>query len=424
MSPVTSWTEIPGPIPRPGDEPLTGTVRGGLGDHQRRSRVRFPQADLVRATAVLLVIVIHASPWPSHATAAADALYSDLSLAARVSVPLFVVLSGLLLAHGHPRTSGAGRFWTHRLRRTLLPWLPWALIYFALTVGFQGMSPAPSQSWGWWAGGAGHLFFLLLIPQLYLLYRLWPKGPRSSLVALIVAILVQVAFQLGRVLLPIRGGLGQTILLDYGFEESPFWVGYFGLGIWLGLHPGWMTLGGRWLLLALPASLGALLLLFAGLPGRIATNWGPWVHGTGAFLRPSLLLLTGLVFLDLWLAAPRIMAWGGLRFGRMAQSLSRHSLGIYITHPIFLLGAGPLLEIAPGPLSLQQPLPGSLLPLSILVVGSAAFGWGCTKAVVTSRRTAWTVGEGAADLGRSMSGTIGANKRRGVARVNSPPGRE
>ncbi|MHB8331074.1 MAG: acyltransferase family protein [Candidatus Dormibacteria bacterium] len=392
-------------IPRRGGEPAAD----GMVDP--RSRGRLPAADLVRAVALLLVILIHAAPWPSHATAAANGLYSGLSLAARVSVPLFVLLSGLLLAHAHRQISGAGRFWARRLRRTLMPWIPWALIYFALTVGFQGMSPAPSQSWGWWAGGAGHLFFLLLVPQLYLLYLVWPKGRRSSLVALGAAILVQVSLQMARVVLPIHGGLGQILLLDYGFEEAPLWVGYFALGIWLGLNPGWMTLSRRWLALTLPASAGALILLFAGLPSRIATNWGPWVHGTGAFLRPSLLLLTALVFLDLWLAAPAIIAWGGARWEAILQSLSRHSLGIYIIHPIFLLGAGPLLEIAPRPFSLQQSLPGSLLPLSILVLGSLGFGWLVTWTLVTSRVTAWSLGEGSTPFGRGRSRPSPARSR-------------
>jgi surface polysaccharide O-acyltransferase-like enzyme len=406
---------VPSAIPDTTSPPLSSN-RGssfipGPGAAAAPGKVRLAPADLVRAVALLLVIVIHASPWPSHASAGANNLYSGMSLAARVSVPLFVVLSGFLLAHAPGQGAEPGRFLVRRLRRTLLPWLPWAVIYFALTVGFQGMSPAPSQDWGWWAGGAGHLFFLLLIPQLYLLYLVWPQGRRGSSVALAVAVIVQVGLQLARVVLPIHGGLGQLVLLDFGFEEAPFWVGYFGVGIWLALHPGWMALSWRWLAIALPATVGALVLLFAGLPGRIATNWGPWVHGTGAFLRPSLLLLTILVWVDLWLAAPALIAWGGASVDRVLQSLSRHALGIYIIHPIFLLAAGPLLEIAPGPLSLQQPLPGSLLPLSILVFGALGFGWLGTRALVASRFIAWTVGEGATSWRRGWRASAPARTR-------------
>lgn len=380
---------------RVGERPLAEGTGRDRGPTELPSRARLGQADLVRAVATILVIVIHCAPWPSQASSSAASLYSGLSLISRVSVPLFVVLSGLLLAYGHRQEAAKGEFWRRRLRRTLLPWLFWAGVYFALTVQFQGMSPAPSASWGWWTGGAGHLFFLILVPQLYVLYMIWPKGRRSSVVALGVAVVVQVGLQLARVVLPIHGGLGQILFLDYGFEEAPFWVAYFGLGVVLGLHPGWLDLGGRLRWLAIPASIGAVILLFAGLPGRIATNWGPWVQGTGGFLRPSLLAVAGLVLFDLWAVAPLLMERGSAPVRRVVVGLSRQSLGIYIIHPMFPLGAGPLLEIAPRPLSLQEPLPCSLLPFSILVVGSAAFGWGLTRLLTRSKVTAWTVGESA-----------------------------
>lgn len=357
------------------------------------NRRHLRQADLVRALAAVLVVVIHCAPWPSHATGPASSTYGDLSLASRVSVPLFVVLSGMMLAYTRPPVAAGSGFWVRRLRRTLLPWVPWALIYFALTVLFQGMSPAPAQSWGWWAGGAGHLYFLILIPQLYLLFLLWPRGTRGCLLAAAVAVAVQVAVQLLRVVLPIHGGAGQVVLLDYGFEEAPFWIGYFAIGVVFGLHPDWLGRGGRWRWLLLPGTALAVALLFAGLPGRIAVNWGPWVHGTGSFLRPSLLLLTVLVFAGAWgISGALLGPVGGMR-DRVTRSLSNHSLGVYIIHPAFLLFAGPLLEVTPWPVSLQEGLPSSLLPFAVLVVGATAFGWGVTRVLSSFRVTAWAVGE-------------------------------
>lgn len=385
----------------------------GRGPQGLRSRPRLEQAEVVRAVATILVIVIHCAPWPFQADYTVG-LYADLSLISLISVPLFVVLSGLLLAYRHTQPAAAEKFWGRRLRRTLLPWIFWAGIYFALTIGFQGMSPALTASWGWWTGGAGHLYFLILIPQLYLFYVVWPKGGRGSVVAMAVAIVVQVGLQLARVILPIHGGVGKVLFLEYGFEEAPFWVGYFGLGIVLGLHPRWLDLRGALRWLAIPASVGAVILLLAGLPGRLAVNWGPWVRGTGGFLRPSLLAAVTLALFDLWAVAPVLMKRGGAPLRRVVLGLSRHSLGIYIIHPMFLLGAGPLLELAPRPISLKEPLPVSLLPFVLLLVGAALFAWGLTWLLARSRFSAWTVGASEPSSGPAQSSK---HRSRGVVRA-------
>lgn len=347
------------------------------------------EADMVRAGATVLVIVIHCSPWPSHAGESARALYQAVSLGARVSVPLFVVLSGMLLAHRHRRVTNPASFWAKRLGRTLLPWLVWAGVYFALAVGLQGMSANPRSTWGWWAGGAGHLYFLLLIPQLYLLYLIWPRGRRSSVVAAVVAMGVQLAFQLARVRLQLSGW-ESPMLLDFGFEEAPFWIGYFGIGVALGVHPEWLSWRGWWWLLTIPGAVLAYLLLAAGFPGRAAAHWGPWVQGTGGFLRPSLVLLTLVALLGLWGFGSRTL---GDAPQRVVRGFSRHSLGVYIIHPAFLMAAGPVLEVAPRPLSLREPLPLSLLPFGLLVLAAAGVGWGAAAILARRPLTSWVVGE-------------------------------
>jgi peptidoglycan/LPS O-acetylase OafA/YrhL len=48
--------------------------------------------------APLMVVVIHCVPWPQQG-GFASVLYPELGLLAPVSVPLFVILSGVLLAY-------------------------------------------------------------------------------------------------------------------------------------------------------------------------------------------------------------------------------------------------------------------------------------------------------------------------------------
>ncbi len=346
---------------------------------------------MVRAVALLLVVVIHCAAWPAQRSGAPHLLYPGLTLASQVSVPLFVVLSGLLLSHVGGGQTRRWAFWRRRLGRTVGPWVCWAAVFFAIAVLGAHMSPNPVRTWGWWAGGAGHLYFLLLIPQLYLLLLVWPRGRRASAVALVVAGAVQVGLQLLRVLAPLHGPAA-TILLDFGFEEAPLWVGYFALGIFLGRHQGWLGSGARWAPAVLALAVASEVVLFVGPVGLIARHWGPWVGGTGAFLRPTLLLTTALVFTLLWWAAPALLGRGGRGMRRVVAEGSRHSLGIYIVHPLFLLVVGPQLQRAPAPLSLEQGLPGSLLPFAVLVAGAAVSGWWVSRLLAASRWTAWTVG--------------------------------
>jgi surface polysaccharide O-acyltransferase-like enzyme len=75
------------------------------------------------------------------------------------------------------------------------------------------------------------------------------------------------------------------------------------------------------------------------------------------------------------------------------ESVSRHALGIYIIHPAILMAVGPLLQVAPGPLSLEQRLPGSLLPFGVLLLACLGGGWAATRLIATWRPASWAVGE-------------------------------
>ncbi len=358
---------------------------------QRPPPRRF-EPDLVRVVALLLVVVIHATPWPQRAGAAGP-FYSGLALWSRSSVPLFVVLSGVLLAPSSERRVNGAAFWGRRLSRTLLPWIPWAVLYFAVEVVFRGLSPSPQGNWDWWAGGAGHLYFLLLIPQLYCLLLIWPRSERGRTVALAIAIAVQLALQLVRVLIRLPPP-GNDLTLNFGFELAPFWVGYFALGIWAGPRLRRLSGGLSAWTVCLGAMVAASALLFWAPLGPVARDWGPWVRGTGAFLRPALLPLTASLTALLWLGGRRL-ADSAVWLRTAVASAGRHALGIYIVHPLALLALGTVLQRLGGPLALEQGLPGSLLPFALLVAFALAVGWAATHFLASFRYSAWTVGEAA-----------------------------
>lgn len=357
-----------------GDAPHARPQQGGSAPTARR----LAGADALRALAAVAVIVIHASYWPLQDRGADDAVYNSITLLARFAVPAFVVLAGLVLGFRYGDQPLGRAFLLRRTRRSLLPWLIWAPIFCAIDVAWQGGVPA---SWSgvaaFFSFGAGHLYFLVLVPQLYLVLLLWPRRGRALLWATAAALAVQLGLGIVRLYAPIPGGLPHALLLDHGFELFPFWIGFFSLGV----------LSGRWLagkrgggLPAWPFA-GAVALTGALLLWDDVTRSanGAFATGTGAFLRPTLLPFALAVCGLALFAAPRLP--------RAVDVLSRHSLGIYIIHPILLTALGRGLRRG-----LNMHLPGSILPFLAITAGSLA---GALLVSVLLARTplALTIGE-------------------------------
>src|SRR5215470_7793 len=89
-------------------------------------------ADLIRTVAIYLVVVIHVSGQLTNAwgqISTTQWLIGEIYGAiARVSVPLFFMISGYLLL---PRSESLRDFYTKRMTRTLSPCVALVLIYLA-----------------------------------------------------------------------------------------------------------------------------------------------------------------------------------------------------------------------------------------------------------------------------------------------------
>jgi hypothetical protein len=194
--------------------------------------LRLEGADALRALATIAVVVVHTCHWPLQDSGADLRAWSRVDLGSRFCVPAFVVLSGLLLGLRDGTRDQPGSFLRRRLRRTLLPFLAWAPLYCAAGLWVTGDLDDGSGSGmlGWWLGGAGHLYFLLLVPQLYALFLLWPRRLRPTLWLGAGALAVQLALQTLRLAGPMPPTL-ERLSLWKGYELFPFWIGYFAIGI-------------------------------------------------------------------------------------------------------------------------------------------------------------------------------------------------
>jgi surface polysaccharide O-acyltransferase-like enzyme len=316
--------------------------------------------DAVRTLAVVLVIMIHADHWPLQDAGADQAFWGGLDIATRMAVPLFVIMSGLLLTYRAPESGTTAKFMGRRLRRSLLPWLVWAPIYVVIGIFLTGevdrSLPAVRD---WLLLGGGHLYFLILIPQLYAVFLLWPRSARGTMIAAICATAVQIGLGVYRLYAPGDAPLN-GFFMAYGYELFVFWIGYFAIGAAIGTrlsqrgNPGWPA----WPFWAATPVAAALLLIninFSTAPNRDFNN------GTGAFLNPMLLPLTVAVFLAVAISATPLLA-GHHRVRAAVLYVSQLSLGIYILHEALLYLPGRILSPV-----LQQHLPISVLSFVVLV---------------------------------------------------------
>jgi surface polysaccharide O-acyltransferase-like enzyme len=298
---------------------------------------RLVGADLVRAVATVGVVSIHAAFWGFG--------YDRLS---RFSVPAFVILSGALLQAGYADRPRGADFLRRRFLRSLLPWIVWAAVYFVIGTTLTNDVSGSKGALSWWLYGGGHLWFLLLIPQLYIVFALWPRGRLAACAA--AALVLQVTLGAERLLTPVSlDSAVAQVTLWRGFLLFPFWIGYFALGIalagWLRRPPtSWRWIGGAGAATLLTAVLfGGVDLVSAGSPDTggatahvsVTAAWGDWDQGTGAFLNPLLIpFVTAFVVLTAC-AGTRWLREGGT-VATAVRRLSEWSLAVYILHPVLL----------------------------------------------------------------------------------------
>lgn len=279
------------------------------------------------------MISIHTAAWGPAVP------FQTIDRIARFCVPAFVLLTGTVLAYRYTGRQLSAGFARRRLARTVVPWIVWVPVYIGFDILTGALAPQPSSIAGFLAQGAGHLWFLLLIPQFYLLFAVWPRRHRWAIAA--AALALQTALCVVRLYVVLPGWQSQ-VMLTYGSQIFPFWIGYFAIGVAVGdsmRRPGALRRAlnlWRWPLAAAAAlataGTGYVLLTFH-YPGAA---YGPaMLTGTGAFLNPLLPFFVFAVGTAIAVSLPPLLR-ACAPLARTVSVLSEESLGIYIVHPILV----------------------------------------------------------------------------------------
>jgi surface polysaccharide O-acyltransferase-like enzyme len=294
--------------------------------------------DAARVMAILAVIAIHiVSSLVSNRSLPESWWFGNIvDSASRWSVPLFVMLSGVLLLGGHSADEPIS-FYRRRLSRILAPLIAWTAIY--LVYGhFNADNPKTfDDAVAYVLAGRPyfHLYFLYLIAGLYAVAPLLrPLVALPGRRVLAISVLVLFALEIADDLILVSGhGGGVNAVTRF----VPY-VGYF--------------LAGPLLTRITPSRGRVIAAAVVAVAGIAATAVGTDIllsnvgFGKGFYLYEYLSVTT----VPVTLAVFALFMWSAPQIERLAahlpaRALSRvaaATLGIYVIHPLVMQGFGAL----------------------------------------------------------------------------------
>ncbi|WP_224732735.1 acyltransferase [Methanoculleus thermophilus] len=364
------------------------------------SVVWFREIEYMRGFAALAVIAVHISMnYTQIPTVNLLALLNlFIYIAAHFAVPVFVFISGWVLAARYAREYPVMTFYRRRARTILLPYLFFTALYLMVrvdgTIGFAGV-PTPGRVVEALLLGtaAYHLWFFVLIIQLYLLYPLIALGydrfdrAGTGLCLLLLLLIVQPLWNAGAHLV---GGLAGPEWYTVLIRLFPSHLFYFVLGIHVARHTGQF----RSTLRSLP-TIGVL----AAAGGGALVLGGMWV--ASALLLGSLTSTTLAVFCIYRLLEPFyyipviavlvLAAWrleGAIgRVSAAARSFGDYSYGIYLVHPLVIAAGASILFSLTG-LSWAD-----WLTYPVLFLAAAAVSYGVVRGASRVPYAGYLIGE-------------------------------
>jgi len=317
--------------------------------------VWFREVEYMRGIAALAVIAVHVS---MNYTRIPDVNLLALTnvfiyIAAHFAVPVFVFISGWVLAARYTGDFSIREFYRRRAKPILLPYLVFSALYLLVavegTIGLAGVPSPERVAEALLLGTAAYnLWFFALIIQLYLLFPLIVRGydlfdrEGAALYLLLALLFLLGLWNAGAHL---AGALVAPEWYTVLIRLFPSHLFYFVAGIHVARH----TDGFRSTLRSLSpavvlAAAGGGALLLGGI-------WMGAVYVSGSLAGTSLAVFCIYRILEPFyyvpvIAALVLAAWwlegGGGRLSGASRSFGDHSYGIYLVHPLVIAAGASL----------------------------------------------------------------------------------
>ena len=279
------------------------------------------------------------------------------------AIPLFLLLSAMLLAGSFAKSADVPRFVWRRVSRSLWPYLVWTGIYWLLRLYHN---PDALRDTGrlvteLLTGKASyHLYFMVILLQLSVAVPFVVLALRGRHMGFGVVLLLAAALQLGLFFL----NRVPLLRVHYPGSTLTWYVTPLILGVWIALdRDRWATAWARWW----PALAGVGLaagVAFAVLSIRAELKLP---IDSVVYNSTSVLFRTSASLALLGAAAPLAKGYAG----PFLAALGRFSLAIYLVHPAILsLFAGPKISEAIA----RLPFP-ALWPIVAVTATSYVFAW-------------------------------------------------
>lgn len=301
---------------------------------QAKTEISNIPINLIRAIGIIQVIVIHAvaeTPYFKQLTFGnewnwlATNIYQSIT---RSSVPLFVMIGGVLLLQPSKTNETISDFFKKRLSRIVPPFIFWAAVYFAWRSLYCGETF--SLNWLWKNIFPGypywHFWFLYMLFGLYLITPILRPVVAHSNVK-VLKYLVSLSF-FGSAVIPLIG-LFVTINMNPFLLIFGGWVGYFILGLYL-----------------LNLRIKSLILYLIVFFGSILTVVGTWILTVSAggktnhffydYLSASAILISSAVFLLLCKISPERLEKLFPKGNKLINLIGQNTLAIYLFHVLIL----------------------------------------------------------------------------------------